>query len=414
MYQRYSETNKASFTLSICLLLFVVRDCIRVVLGNFNWNSDGWCFERYTGPIMTLLAFSSIVALIVYLLSYVRIQLPSRLRYVIVLITVLSVFWTAHSILNVPNYHIGTLDGTAKTVWVGVLGIYLGYDKFSWERIKKSIPTFAMLYMTISFVYVVYIKIAGMWHQQTNEAPYWMTYSTGIWLMAYMVLCYDNSTQRDNRRFLALFLMNAFIVAFSISRGWLLQTVFLTIVYLLTSSSSSSNKRRMVICLLIIMVVGTYILKDDISLYISSYMMKFQSLSSRETQYNAFFSQVQLTDLIMGKGEYASYTYRGNSNYIYIDNSFLYYAFHFGSVFSLSIFLLLLFEATRVLKVSNTVQERKIGIILLMWIAALSGVSVFCAGYEVSFRVLFIMMLVGRAAFISDQSKLKDGAIVKT
>ena len=43
-----------------------------------------------------------------------------------------------------------------------------------------------------------------------------------------------------------------------------------------------------------------------------------------------------------------------------------------------------------------------------MWIAALNGVSVFCAGYEVSFRVLFIMMLVGRAAFISDHLKSQN------
>ncbi len=284
-----------------------------------------------------------------------------------------------------------------------MFGVYLGYDEESWYRIKKVIPFLAMVYMFLSFGYVMYIRMNGMWHQQTNQAPYWMTYSTAIWLLAYLAFCFENIKRKDSNRLLLLLVMNAFIVAFTISRGWLIQTIFLMTMFIISSSASKVSKRRLVLLLIIILGIGTYILRQDIALYLTSYITKFQTAASRESQYASFFSQVSLTDLIVGKGEYASYTYRDVQNYIYIDNSYLYYAFHFGAVYALIILGMELFEAIKVLRNSKDIQDRKIGLILFMWIAALSGASVFCAGYEVSLRVLFIMILIGRSAFITDQ-----------
>ena len=403
MNRRKFTITHSSLLLYSCLGLFVIRDCLRVLRGRFVFGLSGWEFERFTSPLMTTLSFLSIILLILYVLIFVRTRLAFRLRCCVYIIGFLSLMWTIHSLITVPGYNIGTLDGTAKTIWICMFGVYLGYDEESWYRIKKVIPFLAMVYMFLSFGYVMYIRMNGMWHQQTNQAPYWMTYSTAIWLLAYLAFCFENIKRKDSNRLLLLLVMNAFIVAFTISRGWLIQTIFLMTMFIISSSASKVSKRRLVLLLLIILGIGTYILRQDIALYLTSYITKFQTAASRESQYASFFSQVSLTDLIVGKGEYASYTYRNVQNYIYIDNSYLYYAFHFGAVYALIILGMELFEAIKVLRNSKDIQDRKIGLILFMWIAALSGASVFCAGYEVSLRVLFIMILIGRSAFITDQ-----------
>ena len=398
-------TSRSELVLYLCLALFVLRDCLRVLLGDFVVSSRGWEFERYTSPLMSALGLGSIVLLIVYVLLFVNNRLPNRLRLVVYCIGFLSLAWTIHSLITIPDYSVDSLDGTAKTIWICLLGLYIGYDESSWLNIKKLIPFLATLYMTITFGYVIYIRFNGMWRQQLNEAPYWLTYSTAFWLLAYLALCNVNKTARENQRLLLLFLMNTFVVAFTISRGWLFQTFFLMSLYLTTSSSSKKYKFKLITVLFIILIIGFYVLHDELVLYLDSYIDKFQTGHSRETQYYAFFSQVDLKDLIVGKGEYASYVYKNNPNYIYIDNSFLYYAFHFGLLYSLTILLMELFEAFKVLNVPRINAERNLGYVIIMWIIALSGASVFCAGYEVSFRVLFVMILIGRAAFISDMSQ---------
>lgn len=398
--------TQPSLLLYACLGLFVIRDCLRVLRGRFVFGLNGWEFERFTGSLMTLLAVLAIVLLVLYVALYIHTRLSFRLRCAIYTIGVLTIFWTIHSLITVPGYNIGTLDGTAKTIWICMFGLYLGYDEQTWIKIKRIIPFLASLYMLLSFGYVIYIRFNGMWRQQTNQAPYWMTYSTAIWLLAYLAFCYENNKRKDSNRLLILFVMNAFIIAFTISRGWLLQTVFMMVMFVITSSSSKKSKRRLIISLIAVLAIGTYVLRQDISLYITSYITKFRTAASRESQYVSFFSQVSFGDLLLGKGEYASYVYRNVQNYIYIDNSFLYYAFHFGSLFSVVLLIMELTEAVKVLRVSKNIQDRKIGLILFMWIAALMGASVFCAGYEVSLRVLFIMILIGRSAFVTDQYRL--------
>lgn len=399
--KRYT-ISQYSLILYTCLGLFVIRDCIKVLRGKFIFSLNGWEFERFSSPLMTVLAIIAIILLIIYVFLCIHTRLAFRLRCVIYIVGLLSLGWTIHSLITVPGYNIGTLDGTAKTIWICMFGLYLGYDEESWNKIKRIIPFLAVLYMLLSFGYVIYIRLNGMWRQQTNQAPYWMTYSTAFWFLAYLALCYENKKRIDSNRLLILLTVNIFIIAFTISRGWLLQTIFMMVMFLLTSSTSKKAKQRLVLLLIVILCVGTYILRQEIAIYVTSYITKFQTAASRESQYASFFAQVSLGDLLIGQGEYASYTYRNIQNYIYIDNSYLYYAFHFGVLYSLIILCMELFEAIKVLRLPKDIQDRKIGLVLFMWIAALSGASVFCAGYEVSLRVLFIMVLVGRAAFISD------------
>lgn len=393
--------RRSMLPLLVSMWLLVARDFARVLLGHFEFTSNGWEFVRYTGFAMTAMAITSLLFLIIHFIcrhGYRR--LPQRLKNVFLIILLLTVFWTIHSLITVDGYSITTLDGTAKTVFLMMLGLYVGYDEESWYTVKKYIPFLAATYILLALYYITFVRYGSVVGNMVSQKPHWMLYSTGFWLLAYYLLCYDRKSV-----FLTLLLLfaNLGIVAFSISRGWFLQTTVLYAIYLTSDKTLSKKRKRLLIaCFLCFLAVGFYAMRNEIIDIITSYVLKFESATSRSSQYEVFFSQVRILDLIPGQGEYASYVYKGNDSYIYFDNSFIYYAFHFGIVFSLIMLWMPLSEGWQVLKKRKIgVPDAKIGYILFMWIAALAGASVFCAGYEISFRMLFIMILIGRAAFVN-------------
>ena len=403
MSDRKYVVSSKNLILFLCLSLFILRDFIRVAFGKYVYSLDGWTFERFSGPLVVGIIISGIVFLCLYVLQYGRKKgFPLHLKYGFYIITILTVFWTFHSLFTVPGYSITTLDGTAKTIWICMLGMWIGYDDDSWSKIVKWLPLLSLLYLSMSFYYVFFVRFGVIAGDTTNQRPYWMLYSTGFWIFAYCLLCERETIKRRTSFLLITMLLNLLIVAFTISRGWLFQTIFLY-AYFLTRDTSISKKRKTQLTFLFVIIIGigVYVLKDQIIASITDYIYKFTMSRSRDTQFEAFFSQVPISRLITGGGEYASYSYKRNANYIYIDNSYLYYAFHFGIVFSLTMFLTALRTSIQSLRVRRINSDGNIGIVILMWIAALLGASVYCAGYEVSMRLLFIMILIGRAAYIA-------------
>ena len=395
--------KKSDLLIYMCVFSMILRDFIRVLLGHYEYSSSGVVFVRHTGYIMTALLLLSVFSLFLFCLtSYRENRLPTRLKLSIFFLGIISAFWTVHSLFSVEGYSIFTFDGTAKTILICSLGIIIGYDDYYWNVIKKMIPVMTWLYIPLSAVYVIYARFSSISGRMINEQPYWMLYSTAIWLLAYYLLCYESENKSSMRSKITLMLINLVIVAFTISRGWLIQTAFLYFVFLIPNKNlSRSRKIVLTVMLASLAGIGLYAIKDEFFAALADYMFKFTTSSSRTSQFDTFFSQVSLQDLIFGLGEYASYSYKGNSNYIYIDNSFIYYAFHFGAFFALIMFFLPIREGLVALKKRRVHTDGNIGYILLMWIAALCGASVFCAGYEISFRLLFIMILIGRCAWLS-------------
>ena len=379
--------------------LLVIRDFLRVLLGKYIYLSEGWTFERYTGRLMSVLLVISLFLLVFYVCIYCRNRhMPQWISISFGLILILSFFWTIHSLLTVNGYSITTFDGTAKTIMFMMLGIYIGYDPMSWKRICNWIPFLALIYILLSAYFVVHVRLGAISGNITNQSPYWMVYSAGFWIFAYYLLCYENK-----KVWLTFILMSAnlLVVSFTISRGWLIQTVFLYMIFFFSDKTFSRGRKELLIFVFVVLLgTAAYFMRNELVNAYLDYLEKFSSLASRTNQFDAFFSQVSKTDLFWGQGEYASYTYKSNRNYIYIDNSYLYYAFHFGSLFMLIMLVLPLKAGVGALK--SFCSDRKIGIILFMWIAALNGFSVFCAGYEVSLRVMFIMVLIGRAIYIKN------------
>lgn len=395
--------------LFITISLLLLRDLLNVIWGEFDYSGYmSWSFRRYEGSLTTYFVRISIITLVLCVLLMRREKRVSEvLMNSFAIIGVLTAIWTIHSLITVSGYSIMTLASTAKTVWICMFGLFIGYSNRLWSKFKRYIPFVALLLLMISMGYVLYSFITrGTGYSTSSQSPHWYLYSAGFWLFAYYLL----SEKEDNKStFLPILMMliNMVIVALSVSRGWLIVTILLYIYYFASSSSlSKSMRQRMIIAFVLIGAVGIYLLRDELLYSIASYTGKFQTLTSRTSQFSAFFSQVSLFDLIIGKGEYATYQYGGYGEYMYIDNSFLFYMFHFGFLFMITMFFLILSRAIKSLKIRKINPEGNIGFILILWILACSGFSVYCAGYEVSLRLLFIMMLIGHTTrVVSDTAE---------
>lgn len=395
--------------LFLTIVLLALRDLLNVFWGEFDYSGYmSWSFKRYEGSLTTYFVRIAIITLLLcVLIMRKEKKAPGVLTISFTVIGILTGIWTIHSLITVSGYNIFTLASTAKTVWICMLGLFIGYSNNMWSKVKKYTPVIAFVLLAISMAYVLYSFITrGTGYSSSSQSPHWYLYSAGFWFFAYYLL---SEKEKRHSNFLTILMMffNIIIVALSISRGWLIVTILLYIFFFAPNTSITKTMRqRMIIAFVIIAAVGIYLLRDELLYSIASYTGKFQTLTSRTSQLTAFFSQVSVFDLIVGKGEYATYQYGNYGNYMYIDNSYLFYMFHFGFLFMITMFILPLSRAIKALRIRKTNPEGNIGFILLLWILACSGFSVYCAGYEVSLRLVFIMMLIGHTTrVISDSAE---------
>ena len=395
-----SEKNIYLLVILICL---VIRDFLRAILGEFYYTIEGVTYVTHTGISQLILVLLSICMLVVYFFKYgVMRSIPSYIKNSMMLIVILSFFWTVHTGFSNGIEKMITLDGTSKTVLICLVGVYIGFDEESWNFFKNKLLILTLLYMGGAVYYVLYMRSYGLWHEISNQSPYWLFYSTAFWMFSYLVLCEPYQNFKVKLYYFVLFFFNLLIVLFTTSRGWMLQSIVLTALFLIYNNNvSKKDKFYLSFILLMTSSVFFVVFGEEILGYIQAYFDKFQYSTSRMSQYEVFFSQVSYYTLLIGGGEFASYYYKNNMEYIYIDNSFLYYAFHFGALFALTMLYLFLKSSFKAIKFRKYSSEGNIGFVLIMWIGALMGASVFCAGYEVSFRLLFIMMLVGRTAYLN-------------
>lgn len=404
--------RKDSLLLFITVTLLLLRDIFNVLLGSFDYSTyTTWSFKRYDGSLTTYFIRIAIIA--IFACAYIihdEKRISKNIRDCYIITGFITLFWTFHSLVTVPEYNLFTLGSTAKTIWICMTGVFIGYNNNLWNKFKRYIPLISLILISISMAYVLYSYITqGTGYSTRGQSPHWYLYSAGLWFFAYYLLC-DKEENKSIVLTIILMFMNLVIMGLSISRGWLIVTILLYIYYFFSNTSlDKKTKRSMILTFLVVALIGGYFFKEQLMYSLLAFTSKFQSLTSRTSQFDALFSQVTLIDWLFGKGEYATYYYSYYGNYMYIDNSYLFYMFHFGTAFAAIQFFLPLIQGIRALKYRKVYPEGNIGVVLLLWILACSGFSVYCAGYEVSIRVFFIMMLIGHTSrFVDD---VHDGTI---
>ena len=122
--------------------------------------------------------------------------------------------------------------------------------------------------------------------------------------------------------------------------------------------------------IVVLIIIGVNWLKDYFLTAYTNLVNRIDA-DTRSDQLTTFFSQVTISELIFGQGVSAQYYWNGRS-YGFIDNQLLFLCFRYGIV--PMVVLLLMIIRGIVIGWKNKKNEKYI---LLMWLAALLGLSVY-------------------------------------
>jgi energy-coupling factor transporter transmembrane protein EcfT len=209
-----------------------------------------------------------------------------------------------------------------------------------------------------------------------------------LWATAFWIFTAGKESMRSSFSKLILVFILVIVALVTNSRGWLLQSTFLLLYTVF--SKKKKNKLSIIVnrvLIVVLIIVGVNWLKDYFLTAYTNLVNRIDA-DTRSDQLTTFFSQVTMSEMIFGQGVSGRYFWNGRS-YGFIDNQLLFLCFRYGIVPMLVLLLMII----RGIVIGWKNKENEI-YILLMWLAALLGLSVY---FNISMDIsnLIVMMLIG-------------------
>jgi len=288
---------------------------------------------------------------------------------------------------------LGIIPGCDPTIWrtlrrvaqiiavsASVLGIYAAAQVPQNVPIYTSIP--ATVYMVTSFWTTAYLML-------TNPAR------STRWSVLYFFQC-------------ASCLYLAIVFAY---RSWILLVGVLVITdyFLRTSGRAQSRRRSYLIGVIIVICIGMIIieLKNPLWNRASDSRLYAKGISDTRTeQYRSFFEQVKPASLLLGRGPNAVYETPDASEYLFIDNQYIYLIWKFGILALIGYTSLVLWPGALTVRTKRNPLLRGEGVLVCLWIMALGGVSVYNAIIHSPANYLMVL-LAGKHLSILSKRTLK-------
>ncbi|WP_026567969.1 O-antigen ligase family protein [Bacillus sp. UNC41MFS5] len=302
----------------------------------------------------------------------------------------ISTIWLVESL---QYYGILTILVNVNTppviLWYVIIGFLLGTDDRCWEVVKKLVPFIGIAFTLLSLVTAIEFnsQFTGARMAESSLLTYFMT---GLWATAFWIFTAgkDKETMKSSLAKLFLVFILVIVALVTNSRGWLLQSSFLFLYTIL--SNQKKNKIAIIVSRVLVVVViliGVNWLKDY---FLTAYTNLVNRLSAdtRSNQLSDFFSQVTISQMLFGQGVSARYYWNGRA-YGFIDNQLLFVCFRYGIV-PMAVFLMMNLRGI----VIGWKKKKNEKYLLLMWLAALLGLSVY---FNISMDLsnLIVMMLLG-------------------
>lgn len=390
--------SRNEFVTIVMIILLAYRLIMPGIDGSFFSRSQYYSYIGYNFNYTTLTVIAEKIAIILfwYLVIKNLKYLKKNKLLVFVCCIVIMFLWLIID-LFINDISLGeTLFGNlAVTMCILPFGICLGFNTAIWNKIQNI--TRWLLPILIIFCWISCIKLVveyGLF-VYTGDTPAKEIYSA-LFVVVWMWLI--GSTSKKNP-FVYFVLVNMFLLAmFCRSRGWLIQSSFMILVVLFSCKDRNklTNFFSGIVILCMALIVVSYFVPD----LIESIIVRLGE-DSRSSQYEQFFSQVSLLDLIIGGGGGATYTFNSWDNYKYIDNQILGWMFHYGII---PIFVFLYFAVKAIFSrieclESDERESLRFGkFAILAYICAMLGLSIYFS-IGVNINTVFIEIIIGRILY---------------
>lgn len=335
-------------------------------------------YQQLAKSDQTTLLFNIIILFSIVFLFYIQSKsrqqvLTAGYRLVLFILILGIIFW---EIVTVFDNGLMTVlySTTAPHVYLTVLCICIGMDESLFGLFINCIKKIGYLSLGLSLVWYLMFLQAHPNSILGNSAVL-VFYIQGFWL-----LCIWSIIEPKTAHIQVLITIGivAFLAVLFNSRSWIIQSLIWATIYIYYTNGTKGLMRMLK--MIIFIGLGVAILYFLIGKYYPQaldLLIAKMKTDTRSFQYKDLFSQTNLWDYIFGNGyNFQYYSASMGGMYSYIDNSYLFMLVRYGLVLGLLYPLLFVIPIVKTFK--NGVVSNKTALILLMWLVALGGLSVYC------------------------------------
>lgn len=299
------------------------------------------------------------------------------------------VFWLSVTLLD--HSFISLLhESTPPYVYITALAFCIGADEELYQSFLKYATVIGFLSLAMSLI--EYIRFLTVYPASLLGNSSVLTYFIQAFWLLYIVSLND---QRNKKKWLVVMIAFIFLAILFNSRSWIIQCVIWVVVYSFYSDRKQGIIRltKIAVALVLVLFVA-YTLVEKFSPDTLVHLSQKMSSDTRSGQYTKLLSQVTPWQLLTGKGyDFSYYDAAMGGVYSYIDNAYLFMLARYGVWIGISYPLVFLLPIIRTFR--NRLMEKRNAIILLMWLCALGGLSVYCVT-TVDIKSVAIAALAGR------------------
>lgn len=358
--------------------------------------------------ITAILRYSALLLLLVVSNRFYRkslIKNKSAWFISCLMLFMLVFFWFMEAVIS-SNFQAMVYSVTSPLVYLTAISMFIGFSDYGFDCFAKLCLPISCILIALSIIsyFLFLLKFPVGLLADSSALTY---YVNGFWLFAISMVYRETHHIKGNRilTWIVLILLVALAVLFN-SRGWVIQSFLLLLLNVYMISKGKKLKTVFIVVLAIVVIICIIVVvMENYFPTAWEYMQLKLNKDTRSNQYQDIFSQVSALDLLLGKGYHFTYNNGIKSDYAYIDNSFLFVLVRYGIAMFILYYWIYIYplKALFISKIDKTTHYYSL--ILLMWLAALGGLSIFCA-ISIDMKSIAMSIVAGRC--IAGLSKLKE------
>lgn len=312
-------------------------------------------------------------------------------------------FWLLSDVFEYPIRSILAITTINPFTFFILIAAYAGMNPKTWDLVLRLCRIIAPILILLSAAYTVhFFMVYGA--RPISNSPQIMYLSAGFWPLAVWALC--NDTVKKDVLTVVLMIIALFCSVLYNSRGWVIQCILLIVIYFIFKNKKHSAFKPLAIMASIFVLVGVayFLAMRFVPDRITSLLWKFNmGFSSRQWQYDSLFSQYSFSDILFGKGSFATYETEEYGRFMYFDNAFMNIILKYGILPSVLFLIAILHPMLSLLFSHRSFYSKGPAIILFLFFLAIMGVSVFCT-VSIDLKFFIISILMGRCDYLKRTS----------
>lgn len=325
--------------------------------------------------IYITLIYGALLLVLISTLTMYRKCSRGRGIYIVSLLFLVSIY--SIIIIFDDGWYYLIFSPTTILVYLFQFCFFLGENDKIWNYTYKIIKVLGPVFLICSLYETIQIYMkCGVIPVGNSSMIYF--YVAAFWLIA--IKSAEMIINKERLRIIE-WIEIVFLILLALamnSRSWVIQSVLLFIILYLFHDDKKSiiNKLWVLVTLIIIAFVIYFIITNYLPDYVTQIMNKMGN-DSRSHQYRDIFGATRWYEWGIGKGLSAMYPDSRHGGMVSnIDNQFLYIAFHYG-IITLALYI---YNFIKTIIASNNSNNNKLcvgKVIIIMWLMALGGLSVF-------------------------------------